>query len=65
MDALIVAAAYISAWGIKFGFDSLNGKVGGVGVSSMYVYALLYVVPGFVILYAIFNLYTPNSTLHP
>lgn len=60
MDALIVAAAYISAWGIKFGFDSLNGKVGGVGLSSMYVYALLYVVPGFVILYAIFNLYTPK-----
>ncbi len=60
MDALIVAAAYISAWGIKFGFDSLSGKVGGVGISSMYVYALLYVVPGFVILYAIFNLYTPK-----
>lgn len=60
MDALIVAAAYISAWGIKFGFDSLSGKVGGVGISKMYVYALLCVVPGCIILYAMFNLYTPK-----
>lgn len=60
MDILIVAAAYISAWGIKFGYDSLIGKTGGVGISSMYLYAFLCVVPGFVILYAIFNLYTPK-----
>lgn len=60
MDALIVALAYASAWGIKFGFDSLNGKVGGVGVTPMYLYALLCVVPSYVILYAIFNLYTPK-----
>ncbi len=60
MDALIIAFAYISAWGIKFGYDSLNGKVGGVGVSRMYGYALLCVVPAYLILYAFFSLYTPK-----
>lgn len=60
MDALIIALAYVSAWGIKFGFDTMNGKVGGVGLSRMYIYALLCVVPSYLILYGIFSLYTPK-----
>ncbi|MGN0374527.1 MAG: undecaprenyl-phosphate glucose phosphotransferase [Butyrivibrio sp.] len=60
MDALIIALAYASAWGIKFGFDSLNNTPGGVGVSPMYLYALLCVVPAYLILYAVFKLYTPK-----
>ncbi len=60
MDAFIIALAYISAWGIKFGFDTMNGKVGGVGLSRMYIYALLYVIPSYLILYGIFSLYAPK-----
>lgn len=60
MDALIIAFAYISAWGIKFIYDSVSGREGGVGLTRMYVYALICVVPSYLILYAVFNLYTPK-----
>ena len=60
MDALIVVVAYASAWVIKAAFDAANDKVGGVGFSPMYLYALLAVVPVYLILYGIFKLYTPK-----
>lgn len=60
MDALIIVAAYASAWVIKAAYDAANHKVGGVGATPMYVYALLAVVPVYLILYGIFKLYTPK-----
>ena len=60
MDALIIIAAYVSAWAIKATIDAANHKIGGVSASPMYLYALLIVVPVYLILYGIFKLYAPK-----
>lgn len=60
MDAIIIILAYVSAWAIKAVYDSANHKVGGVSASPMYLYALLAVVPVYLILYGIFKLYAPK-----
>ena len=60
MDALIIIAAYASAWAIKATFDAANHKIGGVSATPMYLYALLIVVPVYLILYGIFKLYAPK-----
>ena len=58
MDAIIIVAAYMSAWAIKFASSS-NDAVGRIGLKT-YLMALIFVVPAYLILYAIFNLYTPK-----
>ena len=60
MDALIIIAAYATAWVVKAAYDAANHKVGGVGATPMYLYALLIIVPVYLILYGIFKLYTPK-----
>lgn len=61
MDAMIVAFSYLLAWYIKF--ESIFAtKEAGVGVLDKVVYfkALIYLVPGYVILYYFFRMYTPK-----
>ena len=62
LDAIIIALAYGSAWGIKFWIDTYNNVIGGVGPRPMYLYTLCAVVPGYLILYGIFNMYAPKRT---
>ena len=66
LDALIIAASYMLAWYLKFAspFSDIDANV---GVLSMRTYfEMLYViVPGYLILYYNFNLYTPKrATVH-
>ncbi len=66
LDALIIAASYTLAWYIKFA-SPLSNIDTSVGVLDMSTYfEMLYViVPGFLILYYFFNLYTPKrATVH-
>ena len=63
IDALIVASSYMLAWYLKF--ESIfASKKQGVGVLEMetYFYALYFIVPGYVILYYFFNMYTSKRT---
>ena len=60
MDALIIVAAYVSAWAIKASLDAANHKVGGVSATPMYLYALLIAIPTYLILYGVFKLYAPK-----
>ena len=62
-DALIAACSYMLAWYLKF--ESIfASKKQGVGVLEMetYFYALYFIVPGYVILYYFFNMYTSKRT---
>lgn len=66
LDAVIIAASYMLAWYLKFAspFSDIDASV---GVLSMHTYfQMLYViVPGYVVLYYYFNLYTPKrATVH-
>lgn len=63
LDALIAACSYMLAWYLKF--ESIfASKKQGVGVLEMetYFYALYFIVPGYVILYYFFNMYTSKRT---
>ena len=64
MDALIIVAAYVSAWAIKASLDAANHKVGGVSATPMYLYALLIAIPTYLILYGVFKLYAPGQSWH-
>lgn len=63
LDALIAAGSYILAWYIKFE-SPWAIRAEGVGVLPMgtYFYALTFIIPGWIILYYAFNLYTPKRT---
>ena len=63
IDALIVACSYILAWYLKFESIFATKKL-GVGVLGMetYFYALYFIVPGYVLLYYIFDMYTSKRT---
>lgn len=58
LDALVVAGSYLLAWAIQFYFlaDPDSGKL----PVSTYMTALLFIVPGYLILYDAFHLYTPK-----
>ena len=58
IDAFVIAASYLLAWFIQFEFivDETTGKL-PVGT---YMSALIFVVPGLLLLYYAFNLYTPK-----
>lgn len=62
MDALLIAVSYILAWYLKF-FIFYN-EVPGAGKLSMQQYfrALWFIVPGYIVLYFWFGVYTPKRT---
>ena len=63
-DGIIVTLSYMLSWWIKFGplAPFFFGTQEDVGVLSMQTYfsALYYLIPGYLILYNGFNLYTPK-----
>ena len=63
LDALIIAFSYMLAWYLKFAspFSDIDKSV---GVLSMLTYfeMMVVIVPGYLILYYAFNLYTPKRT---
>ncbi len=66
LDAVIVAASYMLAWYLKFAspFSDIDSTVGVYSVQT-YFEMLYVIVPGYLILYYEFNLYTPKrATAH-
>lgn len=59
MDALIIVISYLGAWAIKFGTLLYKENTGRLGI-KVYLYALAFIVPGYLILYALCRLYTPK-----
>ena len=57
LDAFVIVAAYFIAWVIKFLF--MDQEVGGLPFRT-YAVAILPIVPVYLLLYYIFNLYTPK-----
>ncbi len=63
MDAVIVACSYMLSWYLKFESIFATKKMGvGVLEREIYFYALYFIVPGYVILYYMFNMYTSKRT---
>ncbi|MCM1266751.1 MAG: undecaprenyl-phosphate glucose phosphotransferase [Bacteroidales bacterium] len=66
LDAVIVAASYMLAWYLKFAspFSDIDPNVGALSMQT-YFGMLYFIVPGYLILYYAFNLYTPKrATVH-
>ena len=66
LDAVIVAASYMLAWYLKFAspFSDIDPNVGVLSMST-YFEMLYVIVPGYLILYYAFHLYTPKrATAH-
>lgn len=61
IDAFVIAASYVLAWVIRFN-DMLLGEPDSIGTLpfGQYMFALVFIVPGFLILYQAFNLYSPK-----
>ncbi len=59
LDALVIVIAYVLAWLVKFEFGRVSG---GVLPKEDYFAALLVLVPGYLLLYSAFHLYTPKRT---
>lgn len=57
IDAVVIAVSYMFAWWLKFRSGILDSEL-GVLPFSFYMRALLVIVPGYVLLYYAFNLYT-------
>ncbi len=58
LDAFVVAVSYMLAWYIHFNFF-VDETVGALPVQT-YMFALVFLIPLFLILYYAFNLYTPK-----
>ncbi len=58
LDGLIIAASYVLAWWIQFNFlaDPQAGKL----PMQEYMMALLFVVPGYLVMYYAFHMYRPK-----
>ena len=66
LDAVTIAVSYMLAWYLRFAssFSNIDESV-GVLPTRTYFEMLLVIVPGFLILYYNFNLYTPKrATVH-
>ena len=66
LDAVVVAVSYMLAWYLKFA-SPLSSSDPNIGALSMGTYfeMLILIVPGCLMLYYIFNLYTPKrATVH-
>lgn len=57
IDALVIIASYVFAWWLKFLSGILDHEVGVLSF-GFYMRALIVIVPGYVLLYYAFNLYT-------
>lgn len=59
LDALVIAASYVFAWYLKFASPFAHIEP-GTGMLSMesYFFAMVFIVPGYMILYSLCNLYT-------
>ena len=58
IDALVIAFAYVAAWFIQFEFFAPD--VAGKLPLETYISALVFLIPGLLLLYQAFNLYTPK-----
>lgn len=58
-DALVIALSYVTAWFLKFQGPYSQTSVRVLSFEQ-YMFALVFIVPGFLILYYAFNLYTPK-----
>ncbi|MCH5249197.1 MAG: undecaprenyl-phosphate glucose phosphotransferase [Lachnospiraceae bacterium] len=66
IDAVIIAISYMLAWYLKFEspFSDMDSSVGVLNMQT-YFELLYFIVPGYLILYYYFNLYTPKrATVH-
>ncbi|MBQ6322583.1 MAG: undecaprenyl-phosphate glucose phosphotransferase [Lachnospiraceae bacterium] len=59
IDAFVIILSYVLAWNFHFHILTGHRPVGGLSVQT-YMSALLFLVPEFLILYSMFNLYTPK-----
>ena len=59
LDALVVAGSYILAWWLMFESSFANKSI-GVLPMGIYFSALYFIVPGYLVLYYTFRLYTPK-----
>lgn len=59
IDAVIILVSYLVAYGIIFGFEGNNAGL----PRGIYFSALLYIVPGGLILYWVFHLYEPMRVM--
>ncbi len=59
LDALVIALSYCLAWFIRMHVFVVEDTV-GVLPARTYMFALVFLVPGFLLLYYAFNLYTPK-----
>ncbi len=59
MDAIILIIAYLAAWGIKFETVLFKENVGRLDI-KVYLYAMVFLVIGYLILYGVCGLYTPK-----
>lgn len=57
IDAVVIAVSYMFAWWLKFRSGILDSELGALPF-TFYMRALLVIVPGYVLLYYAFNLYT-------
>lgn len=67
LDAVIIAVSYTLAWYLKFASPFSDIDPSSVGALPMQTYfeMLYFIVPGYLILYYAFNLYTPKrATVH-
>lgn len=59
LDAFVIVISYVLAWIIRFEVGRVSG---GVLPKEEYFAALLVLVPGYLLLYSAFHLYTPKRT---
>ena len=59
IDAFVIAGSYLFAWWLKFGSSFANKEIGALDV-GIYFSALIFVVPGYLVLYYLNRLYTPK-----
>ena len=63
VDAAVIALSYLLAWLIKFESPFADTEPGVTALSTeIYFSALYYIVPGYILLYYFFNMYTPKRT---
>ncbi|MFQ9934049.1 MAG: undecaprenyl-phosphate glucose phosphotransferase, partial [Lachnospiraceae bacterium] len=62
LDILIFMLSYMEAWYLKFRTDFFMDSAEGLSYEA-YMQALLLIVPGYLILYTAFHLYTPKRVL--
>ena len=62
IDALVILVSYLLALAIKFRILSMVQENIGVLPMRIYLGAMILAVPVYLVLYSVFNLYTPNES---